>query len=293
MAEITAAMVKELRERTGAGMMACKKALSEANGDIEQAIDNMRKAGQANAAKRAAKVAAEGVITIAANADSKTAVMIEVNSQTDFVARDASFKKFADEITQSALAEQLDDPQALLALQNAEGETFEAARQALVAKIGENIQVRRIALMHSSGVVGHYLHGDRIGVLVALDKDEIDLARDIAMHIAAMKPEAISPEDVSQEVIEREKAIYLAQAETSGKPQDIVEKMVVGRINKFLKEVSLVDQPFVKNPDETVGALLKAKQAQVLAFVRFEVGDGIEKEEQDFAAEVMAQVKGE
>jgi len=289
---ITASMVKELRERTGAGMMECKKALQAANGDMETAITEMRKRGQAKAAKRATKVAAEGAVLIEISDDKKTGSMIEVNCETDFVARDENFTGFAKVLAQKALASKETEVDALMAQTNDAGETFEHARQELVTKIGENIKLRRIASLESTGIVGSYNHGARIGVLVAISKDNDALAKDVAMHIAASNPQAIDENGVDAELIAKEKEIFAAQAAESGKPADIIEKMVTGRIAKYLKEICLVSQPFVKNPDQTVGALLKESEAEVLAFVRFEVGEGIEKEEVDFAEEVKAQVQG-
>lgn len=294
MTAITASMVKELRELTGAGMMECKKALVEAQGDIQTAVDNMRKSGQAKAAKKAGRVAAEGAIVIATNPEKTTAHMLEINCETDFVARDENFKHFAHALAQCGIDTQSDELSELMAqpMPQFDGMTAEQAREALIVKIGENIQVRRFAAVSCNGVVGHYLHGDRIGVLVALDQENEDLAKEIAMHIAAMNPLAISAEGVSEAVIEKEREIASAQAQTSGKPANIIEKMVEGRIQKFLKEVCLVDQPFVKNPDQTIGALLKAAKANVVSFVRFEVGEGIEKQTTNLAEEVSATLKG-
>ena len=294
MTEITAAMVKELRERTGAAMMSCKKALDESKGDMEAAVDVLRKGGEAKAAKRSGKVAAEGKVVLATSEDNKVAFIVEVNSETDFVARDSNFVEFVQTIAECGLAQKVTEVDALLALplEGKGGQTVEQVRQDLINKLGENIKVRRVALLQSDGIVGSYCHGGRIGVLVALDKDNAELAKDIAMHVAALKPQALSPDDLSNDLIEREKDIFSAQAKESGKPDDIVAKMVAGRLKKFLKEVSLVGQPFVKDPNQTVAELLKANSAEVKAFVRFEVGEGIEKESQNFADEVMAQVQG-
>lgn len=293
---VTASMVKELRERTGAGMMECKKALEEAKGDFEEAIVQMRKRGQAKAAKRAGKIAAEGAIVAVVSSDRKKAVILEVNSETDFVARDSNFKDFTQRVTQRALAENVQNVETLLSLpyQSGSNVTIEQARQELMTKIGENIQLRRMQQVSAvnNGTVGVYSHGDRIGVLVAINQDNADLLKDIAMHIAASSPRAIESSEIPKDVIERERDIYTAQAKETGKPDDIIEKMVAGRIAKFLKESCLVGQPFVKNPDQTVGNLLDAHQAKVTQFVRFEVGEGIEKETHDFAAEVQAQVQG-
>ncbi|WP_423062714.1 translation elongation factor Ts [Candidiatus Paracoxiella cheracis] len=291
---ITAALVKELRERTGAAMMACKKALVETDGNLEAAIDVLRKAGEAKAEKRAGKTAAEGKIVIAITADNKKAFMVEVNSETDFVARDTHFAEFAQHVAEQGLAENIRNVDSLAKVTITQGgnETIEQARMSLINKLGENIQIRRVALIESSGIVGHYCHGDRIGVVVALDKDNLDLAKDLAMHIAALKPQAVKPDDVPAEVIEKEREIFIEQAKESGKPQDIIEKMVLGRINKFLKEITLVGQPFVKDPNQLIADLLKSQGATVSTFARFEVGEGIEKESKNFADEVMAQVQG-
>ncbi len=291
---ITASMVKDLRERTGEGMMECKRALQEANGDIEAAITTMRKRGQAKAAKRAGKIAAEGVIVIQLSKDNNKAYMVEVNSETDFVARDSGFKQFAATVAQRGLETEAPDSQALLGSPVSEGDaqTLEQLRQDLIVRIGENIQLRRVALLSSTKMVGAYKHGDRIGVLVSIDQDNAELAKDIAMHVAATNPQAIDVDSVPADIIEREREIFSAQAKESGKPDNIIEKMVTGRIAKFMKKVCLVSQPFVKNPDQTVGDLLKACNANVTGFVRFEVGEGIEKQTQDFAEEVKAQVQG-
>lgn len=288
MATITAALVKELRERTGVAMMDCKKALVAAEGDIEKAIEEMRKSGMAKAAKKAGRTAAEGAIVTASQ--SGKAAMLEVNSETDFVARDENFTTFCDSVVNAALTNNVRDVDALLST-NMDGVTVEEARQALIAKIGENINVRRVTLVESSDNIGVYKHGDKIGVVVTVEGGDAELARDLAMHIAATKPEVVSPEDVSAESIDREKEIFSAQALESGKPAEIVEKMVAGRIKKFLNEISLVGQPFVKNPDQTVGDLLKENGATVKAFTRYEVGEGIEKEADNFVEEVMAQAR--
>ncbi|TQV86644.1 translation elongation factor Ts [Aliikangiella coralliicola] len=291
---ITAALVKELRERTGAGMMECKKALVETNGDIETAIDNMRKSGAAKAEKKAGRIAAEGIIITKSSDDGKLAAIVEVNSETDFVARDENFKAFADQVIDAALSNKTSDIDTLNATTLASGETVEAARTNLVAKIGENIGVRRVQIVEASeGVLASYIHGGRIGVVAALKAGDQDLAKDIAMHAAATNPQFVRPEDISEDVYNREKEIFTAQAKESGKPAEIIEKMIVGRMRKFAAEVSLVGQAFVKDPSMTVGELLKKANADVTSLVRFEVGEGIEKKEEDFAAEVMAQVKGE
>jgi elongation factor Ts len=290
---ISAGLVKELRERTGAGMMECKKALETSGGDMERAIDELRKSGKAKADKKAGRVAAEGAIIILESG--KQAVMVEINSETDFVARDANFTAFAKAVAETALHSKVQDIAQLsvLPLQGHASQTVDEARLALISKVGENIQIRRIVFSNTAAAtVGTYIHGNRIGVLVELDSDNKELARDIAMHIAASRPMVVSPENVPQDAIAREKEIYLAQAATSGKPQDIIEKMVAGRLKKYLDEVSLVGQPYVKDSDITVGALLNKHHAKVLAFHRYEVGEGIEKVTEDFKETVMSQVQG-
>ncbi|SLM64140.1 MULTISPECIES: translation elongation factor Ts [Dickeya] len=283
MAEITAALVKELRERTGAGMMECKKALVEANGDIELAIDNMRKSGQAKAAKKAGRVAAEGVILAKIAADGKYGVIVELNCETDFVAKDAGFKAFGEEVVTAALNERITDVDALKA-------KFEEQRTALVAKIGENINIRRIAVQ-TGEALGSYMHGARIGVMVAATGADEELIKHVAMHIAASKPEYVNADDVPADVVAREHQIQLDIAMQSGKPREIAEKMVEGRMRKFTGEISLTGQNFVMDPNKTVGQLLKEHNAAVSSFIRYEVGEGIEKAEVDFAAEVAAMSK--
>ncbi len=292
MAAVTAALVKELRERTGLGMMECKKALVEADGDIERAIDDMRKSGQAKAAKKAGRTAAEGAIAVAVSADGKQAVMIEINSETDFVARDDNFLGFCDKVAKAALAANEADVAKIAELTTDDGKTIEETRQALVQKIGENIQVRRGAVLAAQGTIGAYVHGGKIGVLVAMKGGDAELGKDVAMHVAAVAPMVVRGEDVPAETLEKEKEIIRAQPDMEGKPAEIVEKMLGGRISKFLKEVSLLDQPFVKNPDTTVGKLVKDAGADIDTFVRLVVGEGIEKEQVDFAAEVAAAAKG-
>lgn len=288
MADISAALVKELRERTGLGMMECKKALVETNGDIEVAADNLRKSGAAKADKKAGRTAAEGAILIAS--EGNTALMLEVNSETDFVAKDDNFQNFVKAVAQAALAAKETDIEKIKALKVAGG-TVEETRAALVQKIGENIQLRRAVLVKSEGVLAAYLHGNKIGVLVNLKGGNVELGKDVAMHVAATNPMVLKGEQVPAEVLEREKDIIRALPDMAGKPAEIVEKMVGGRINKYLKEISLVDQPFVKNPDQTVAAFVKAGGAEILSFTRFEVGEGIEVVKMDFAAEVAAQAK--
>jgi len=290
--QITAAMVKELRERTGAGMMECKKALTAADGDMEKAIEDMRKSGAAKADKKAGRVAAEGLIVTAVSDDNKQVAIIEVNCETDFVAKDDNFVDFTRSIANAVIAGKPDSVEALMGMATAEGGTLEEARQNLVAKIGENIQVRRFHIMDlAGGTVGSYLHGTRIGVVLDMKGGDADLAKDVAMHIAASKPACISEKDVPQEMVEKEKEILIAQAESSGKPAEIIEKMIQGRLRKYLAEITLVGQPFVKDPDTTVGKLLDNAGAEVLSFTRYEVGEGIEKKSENFAEEVMAQVK--
>ncbi len=289
---ITAAQVKELRERTGVGMMDCKKALQETNGDIEQAIDNMRKSGQAKAAKKAGRIAAEGVILT--KTEGNTAIILELNCETDFVARDEGFLAFGKKVVDIALAGKINDVETLKATQF-DDITVEEARANLVAKIGENINVRRLEIVEGANL-GAYIHGGRIGVVSVLNGGEADLAKDIAMHVAAANPFYVKPEDVPAEVVEKERAIQIDIAVQSGKPQEIAEKMVVGRMKKFTGEVSLTGQPFIKDPSKNVGALLKEAGVDVESFIRFEVGEGIEKKEEDFAAEVQATIaaaKGE
>lgn len=283
---VSASLVKELRERTGLGMMECKKALVETDGDIDVAIENLRKASGLKAAKKADRTAAEGVVAVKVAEDGSYGVMVEVNSETDFVARDAGFLAFVDTVVSKAFDTKATDVAALA------GDEIESTRQALVQKIGENIGVRRVQLIEAgSGVVGAYLHSNnRIAVLTQLTAGDVELARDIAMHVAAVNPQVVNSADMPAEVVEKEKEIIKAQPDMEGKPAEIVDKMMVGRINKFLKENSLVDQPFVKNPEVTVGKLAKDAGAEVVSFVRFEVGEGIEKVEEDFAAEVAAQV---
>lgn len=292
MTTISAGLVMQLRERTGAGMMECKKFLISTNGDIEEAITEMRKAGQAKADKKADRVAAEGIVVIARSADERSAVMIEINSETDFAARDEFFVAFANKVAETALNTTDTEVTTLSNQSMNAGTSVEQARQELVAKIGENIKLRRLERMHcDNGVVGYYLHGSRIGVMVALKNGDEALAKDIAMHIAASKPVVVNRDQVSAEAIENERDIFTAQAKESGKPQDIIDKMIDGRINKFIDEVSLLGQPYVKDPNVKVGQLLKDKNAEVISFVRYEVGEGIEKKEDNFVEEVMAQVR--
>ena len=288
---VTAALVKELRERTGAGMMECKKALVETNADLEAAIEHLRKSGLAQADKKAGRVAAEGKIALALSADGKQAVMVEVNCETDFVAKDINFNTFADAVASNALASNAADVASLMAT-SSNGSTLEEARQALVTKIGENIQVRRFQRTTTEGILGAYVHGGKIGVLVDLEGGDRDLAKDIAMHVAALNPAFVAESDVPAEFLAKEKEILLAQVENSDKPADIIEKMVSGRLRKQLAEITLLGQPFVKDGDITVAKLLAQNKARVKGFSRLVVGEGIEKKESNFADEVMQQVKG-
>jgi len=288
---VTAAMVKELRERTGAGMMECKKALVETDGDLETAVEFLRKSGLAQADKKASRVAAEGKIAQVVAEDGKTAVMVEVNCETDFVAKDGSFVAFTAAVAENALNGDPSDVSVLM--ETAIGaESVEQARQTLVTKIGENIQVRRFVRTETEGTIGAYVHGGKIGVLIDLSGGDPELARDLAMHVAALNPEYVSADDVPADVMEREKGILVAQAEGSGKPPEIIEKMVSGRLRKHLSGITLLGQPFVKDGDLTVAQLLDQKSATVNGFYRMAVGEGIEKKEENFADEVMQQVSG-
>ena len=282
MAEITAALVKELRERTGEGMMDCKKALTKAGGDIEKAIDDMRASGAIKAAKKAGNVAAEGAIAL--KEDGKSAVLLEVNSQTDFLALQDDFKAFVAASVEKAFADKLTDVAPLI-------EAQEADRLVLVGKVGENVNIRRVARVEGD-VVGGYLHGNKIGVAVVLKGGNVELAKDIAMHVAATNPEFLLPSEVSAEAVEREKGVFLTlnADKIAGKPENIVENMVKGRISKFLAEASLVEQAFVKNPEIKVGELAKKAGAEIVSFTYFKVGEGIEKPVDNFAEEVAAQL---
>jgi elongation factor Ts len=289
---ITASLVKDLRDRTGAGMMECKKALQETNGDIEAAVEHMRKTGLAKADKKAGRIAAEGMVAVETSEDGKHAVLVEVNSETDFVAKGDDFQNFARDVAKVALEQAPADLDALMAAKMKSGKTVNDARQELIAKIGENVQVRRLARIDTDYSINSYLHGARIGVLIDVKDGDEELSRDLAMHIAASRPVCVNAKDVPAELLEKEKEIFTAQAQESGKPADIIEKMVEGRLRKFLAEVTLLGQPFVKDPDMSVEKLLKSKGAEVVQFVRMEVGEGIEKKTENFADEVMAQVKG-
>tara|TARA_B100002019_G_scaffold180102_2_gene155503 strand:- start:1657 stop:2529 length:873 start_codon:yes stop_codon:yes gene_type:complete len=286
--EISAKLVKDLRDRTGAGMMECKKALVESKGDIEIAIENMRKAGQAKADKKSSRIAAEGVIKINISGDKKFATLLEVNSETDFVAKDENFVKFCNEISELSARENIANLKELLSASY--GETnVEEARLQLISKVGENVQIRRYEKLSSSNF-GYYLHGTKIGVLVSLEYENENLAKDIAMHIAAMKPLAVSQEGINKELVEKEEEIFLAQAKESGKPENIVHKMVEGKVKKFYEENTLLSQKFVKNSDISIKELLLNEKNSVLLFKRYEVGEGIEKKSENFADEVMSQV---
>ena len=291
MTTITAGLVKDLRERTGAGMMECKKALTEVGGDIEAAIEYMRKNGMAKAAKKADRTAAEGVIIVKTAADGKSAAMVEINSETDFVARDANFNTFANHVADLALQLQANDIATLLQA-STNGQTLEEERLQLIAKIGEKIDVRRVTFLSSPDYLGAYVHNGRIGALVAMTGGSADLAKGVAMHVAASRPQVLSPDQVPAAEVEKEKAIFTSQALESGKAPEIIEKMIGGRISKFVDEVSLLGQPFVKDPNIKVGQLLKNDKATVTTFTCYEVGEGIEKKEVNFRDEVMAQVKG-
>ena len=289
---ITAALIKELRERTGAGMMDCKKALMETSADLEAAIDLMRASGAAKAAKKAGRVASEGLVNLTISDDNKTAVILEVNSETDFVTKGSAFIDFVGRLGSLALKNKPESVEAFLSHTLDSGETVDEARQGIIAKIGENISVRRLQIVTTeNGVLGAYKHGERIAVLTVLSGTDDELAKDIAMHIAASKPECVSKDQLSNELLEREKAIFIEQAKESGKPDNIIEKMIVGRMKKFVNEVTLYGQSFVKDPETTVGALVKSKGAEVESFVRYEVGEGIVKKEDNFVEEVMAQAQ--
>ena len=286
---ITASLVKELRERTGSGMMECKKALVECDGDIEAAAELMRKSGAAKADKKASRVAADGAIKVGVSDDGKLAAILEINSETDFVAKDDNFQAFADAVLQVVMSEKPDSVEALNALSLSSGQSVEEARAALIAKVGENIQVRRFEIVESDQTIASYLHGARIGVLVESSVDA-EMTRDIAMHVAAVNPQFVDESAVPSEFVEKEKAILIAQAESSGKPMEIIEKMIQGRLKKFLAEITLMGQPFVKDQDQTVEQLVSKAGGSVSRFIRYEVGEGIEKKVEDFAAEVAAQL---
>jgi elongation factor Ts len=284
---VTASLVKELRERTGSGMMECKRALVECDSDIEAAVELMRKSGAAKADKKAGRVAADGAVMVCV--EGNTAVILEINSETDFVAKDSNFQAFADGVVKVILSNKPESVEAIGGLSIKDSQTVEEARQVLISKVGENIQIRRFEIIESAQGVASYSHGSRIGVLVESDA-EAEMARDIAMHIAAVNPQYVDESAVPAEFVEKEKGILIAQAQDSGKPVEIIEKMIQGRLNKFLAEVTLLGQPFVKDQDQTVGHLLSNAGSSITRFVRYEVGEGIEKKVEDFAAEVASQL---
>jgi len=291
---ITAADVKKLREATDCGMMECKNALKEVDGDFDKAVDFLRKKGLSKAEKKSDRVAAEGMIQVKLSDDGQRAIMVEINSETDFVARDTNFVEFVEQVSKAALENEVSEVSMFETIQIDGDKTVEVARQELVGRIGENVKLRRVAYLSTTdGKIGSYVHSNkRIGVIVALKGGDDILAKDIAMHIAAAKPIVVSEEQVPSDVVAKEREIFTAQAIESGKPENIAQKMVEGRIRKFLAEVSLVGQPFVKDPNVTIAELLKKQNASVEEFVRFELGEGIEKKEEDFAKEVMSQVQG-
>jgi elongation factor Ts len=293
---VTAEAVKTLRERTGAGMMECKKALIETGGDLDAAAEMMRKSGLAKADKKAGRIAAEGVIVIERSADGKLAAIVEVNCETDFVAREKDFQNFAANVGKVALANRSADVDAVLAATLPDGSTVEETRRVLIAKIGENITVRRVALLESSTALGAYLHGNRIGALVALKSGEEAVAKDVAMHVAAINPPHLSVADVPAEVVAKEKEIQLEQIKADpknvGKPEEMLGKIIDGKLRKWVGEITLLGQPFVKDDKQTVEQYLKQAKAEVQSFLRFEVGAGIEKKQEDFAAEVRKQAFG-
>ena len=289
--QITATMVKELRERTGAGMMECKKALQESSGDIDAAIEQMRKIGQAKADKKASRIAADGMVVLATSADGRQASLVEVNCETDFVAKDKQFQAYCGQLAGLVLGSDIETVEALGTAMLESGLSVEQARLELVTKIGENIRIRRFENMRSEHTIAGYLHGNRIGVLVDFSGGDAALGKDVAMHIAASRPVCVSEEDVDVTVLAKEREIFRAQAESGGKPANIVEKIVEGRLKKYLKEITLLGQSFVKDTDQSVGQLLKSADAEVTGFVRFEVGEGLEKRSDNFVDEVMGQVK--
>lgn len=289
--QVTAAMVKELRERSGAGMMECKKALVETSGDVDAAHDHLRKTGAAKAAKKAGRVASEGAIIV--GNEKSAAAIVEINSETDFVAADANFEAFANDVMSAILANRPGSIDDVANLQMVAGGSVEEARTQLITKIGENISIRRFELLdNQGGVFSSYLHGKRIGVLLEINGGDEGLARDVAMHIAASNPTCVSEKDIPAEILDKEREVRLAQAEQSGKKPEIIEKMVGGQLKKFIGEITLEGQSFVKDPDKTVGKLLKEHEASVSRFVRYEVGEGIERKVENFAEEVMAQARG-
>ena len=290
MSKITAQMVKELRDRTGAGMMECKKALTQAVGNMDKAIEAMRKAGQAKADKKSSRIAAEGVITLSMK--DNCANMIEINCETDFVAKDENFLEFVNVISNSSFDSYNGVLEDFINSKHESGKTLEEIRLELISKVGENVKIRRIKTIGNNNAhLGHYMHGSKIGVVVILEKENNELAKDVCMHIAAMKPAALNSNDIPKEDLEKEKEIYMAQAKESGKPENIIQKMVDGKMKKYISEVTLVDQTFVKDNDITISDLLKKHGNNILSFHRMEVGEGIEKKDENFADEVMAQIK--
>ena len=285
---VTASQVKQLREMTGAGMMDCKKALAETEGQMDDAVEFLRKKGMAGADKKEGRTAAEGVIAIAMTDDKKKAAIVEVNCETDFVAKGDEFKQFADAIAQVILTTGVTDPEALMNEKLENGQTVDERRRELVGRIGENMTVRRTELIETNGEIGQYQHGEKIGVVVAMEGGDDQLLRDVAMHVAASKPAAVSEKDVDADMIEKERQFQIEQAKDSGKPENIIEKMIEGRMRKFLQEITLMGQAFVKDPDQSVEKLLQSADAKVDHFVRLEVGEGIEIEDTNFADEVAA-----
>ncbi|MBT7543582.1 MAG: elongation factor Ts [Gammaproteobacteria bacterium] len=291
MSNITAQMVKELRERTGAGMMECKKSLIECGGEIDAAVELMRKAGHAKADKKSSRIAAEGVIKFVIKDDKKLAAMLEINCETDFAAKDVNFLEFVNEISNMSLESYNGNLDEFNQAKNSSGKTIEEMRLDLVSKVGENVKIRRIQIIKNDGAhIGHYMHGTKIGVAITLEKENADLAKDICMHIAAMKPIALDSNDLSPDDLEKERDIFLAQAKESGKPEEIIQKMVDGKIKKYISGVTLVDQPFVKDNEITIQELLVKHNNSIKLFYRLEVGEGIEKKDENFADEVMAQI---
>ena len=292
MSNITAQMVKELRDRTGAGMMECKKALLDSSGNMDKAVEEMRKAGQAKADKKSSRIAAEGVITLSISDDNSIANMVEINCETDFVAKDENFLKFVKTISEVSLENYKGSVDDFNNSKHPSGKTIEEIRLELVSKVGENVKIRRVQNIKNDGnYMGHYMHGTKIGVAVVLQKENKELAKDVCMHIAAMKPRALNANDIPQEDLEKEREIFVAQAKESGKPDDIIQKMVDGKLKKYISEVTLVDQTFVKDNEITISKLLEKHDNSVLSFYRLEVGEGVEKKDENFADEVMAQIK--
>ena len=292
MSNINAQMVKELRDRTGAGMMECKKALLDSSGDMDKAVEEMRKAGQAKADKKSSRIAAEGVVTLSISDDNSIANMVEINCETDFVAKDENFLKFVKTISEVSLKNYKGSVDDFNNSKHPSGKTIEEIRLELVSKVGENVKIRRVQNIKNDGnYMGHYMHGTKIGVAVVLQKENEELAKDVCMHIAAMKPRALNANDIPQEDLEKEREIFVAQAKESGKPDDIIQKMVDGKLKKYISEVTLVDQTFVKDNEITISKLLEKHDNSVLSFYRLEVGEGVEKKDENFADEVMAQIK--